>query len=125
MPTTESPVSKIKSEIEHTKSQIAHTVDVLEDRLDELKDWKSLTQRYPMQAVAVSLGVGFLLAKILMPKHPPDIKDVMQHKTSQLGDIVFSTVSAFAVKQATQWLANQRFAAPFNRSHAPSEDSVL
>ena len=123
----------IRQDIAARRESITETVDRLSDRFQQTFDWKAYVFDYPLAALGVAAGLGFLAARIIKIKPRPSagkrIKDalaygiedlagrfhhqlenVAPHRSgSGLGRTVKAALAGLATKAATDYLQN-RFA---------------
>lgn len=86
-------VSQIRSDIEATKEQISHTVESLEERLHEMKDWHSVVDRYPLESLAISVGLGMILGGAYKP--------LFKHAGAYIKHAVTASASAYLMQTLT------------------------
>lgn len=123
----ERSAEEIRQDIAARRESITETVDRLSDRFQETFDWRTYVSNYPVAAVGVAAGLGFLAAGIF--KHRPTpvermkealadcFEDFTDRARSQMDTVTTrkpdlrQTVKAAAmgllVKAATDYLRNQ------------------
>jgi hypothetical protein len=136
----ERSAEEIRQDIAARRESITETVDRLSDRFQQTLDWKAYVSDYPLAALGVAAGLGFLAARIFKPRPSPGkrIKDAMafgiedlaerfQHKLrgvapygsgSGLGMTVKAAVTGLITKAATDYLQNRfvdQFAGRYER----------
>ena len=121
----------IRQDIAARRESITETVDRLSDRFQQTFDWKAYVSDYPLAALGVAAGLGFLAARIIKPRPSAGrrIKDalaygiedlaghfhhhlgnVAPHRSgSGLGRTVKAALTGLVTKAATDYLQN-RFA---------------
>jgi len=121
----------IRQDIAARRESITETVDRLSDRFQQTFDWKAYVSDYPLAAVGVAAGLGFLAARIIKPRPSAGkrIKDALAygiedlagrfhhqleyaapHRSgSGLGRTVKAALAGLVTKAATDYLQN-RFA---------------
>src|SRR5215831_13113343 len=58
----------IRQDIAARRESITETVDRLSDRFQQTFDWKAYVFDYPLAALGVAAGLGFLAARIIKPR---------------------------------------------------------
>jgi ElaB/YqjD/DUF883 family membrane-anchored ribosome-binding protein len=58
----------IRQDIAARRESITETVDRLSDRFHQTLDWKAYVSDYPLAALGVAAGLGFLAARIIKPR---------------------------------------------------------
>src|SRR5262245_12660641 len=58
----------IRQDIAARRESITDTVDRLSDRFQQTFDWKAYVSDYPLAALGVAAGLGFLAARIIKPR---------------------------------------------------------
>ena len=90
----------IRQDIAAKRDTISETVDKLGDRIHETLDWREYIADYPVVAIGVAAGIGFLVSGIF--KHNPTpqerIMDAVAELTEDLTDRV-SSVAGSVVKK--------------------------
>jgi ElaB/YqjD/DUF883 family membrane-anchored ribosome-binding protein len=121
----------IRQDIAARRESITETVDRLSDRFQQTFDWKAYVSDYPLAALGVAAGLGFLAARIIKPRPSTGqrIKDalaygiedlagrfhhqlgnVAPHRSgSGLGRTVKAALTGLVTKAATDYLQH-RFA---------------
>ena len=61
----------IRQDIAARRESITETVDRLSDRFHQTLDWKAYVSDYPLAALGVAAGLGFLAARIIKPRPSP------------------------------------------------------
>jgi ElaB/YqjD/DUF883 family membrane-anchored ribosome-binding protein len=90
----------IRQDIAAKRETISETVDKLGDRIHESLDWREYISDYPMVAIGIAAGVGFLLSSIFKHRPTPQerIMDAVAELTEDLTDRV-SSVANSAIKK--------------------------
>jgi hypothetical protein len=122
----------IRQDIAARRESITETVDRLSDRFQQTFDWKAYVSDYPLAALGVAAGLGFLAASIIRKPRPSAgkrIKDALAYgiedlagrfhhqlenvaprrSGSGLGRTVKAALTGLVTKAATDYLQN-RFA---------------
>ena len=139
---TERSADDIRQDIAARRESISEAVDRLSDRFQRTLNWRSYVSDYPLAALGVAAGVGFLVARIFKPRPSAGerIKDALAYGIedftgrirNQLNDLaprksglgVGKTVKAAAAglitKAVTDYLQN-RYAVHYQRytEHMP------
>jgi ElaB/YqjD/DUF883 family membrane-anchored ribosome-binding protein len=127
----ERSAEEIRQDIVARRESITDTVDRLSDRFQQTFDWRAYVSDYPLAALGVAAGLGFLAARIIKPRPSASkrIKDalaygiedlagrfhhqlenVAPHRSgSGLGRTVKAALTGLVTKAATDYLQN-RFA---------------
>jgi len=58
----------IRQDIAARRESITETVDRLSDRFQQTLDWRAYVSDYPLAALGVAAGLGFLAARIIKPR---------------------------------------------------------
>ncbi|MFP5265025.1 MAG: DUF3618 domain-containing protein [Blastocatellia bacterium] len=90
----------IRQDIAAKRETISETVDKLGDRIHESLDWREYIADYPMVALGLAAGVGFLVSGIFKHRPTPQerIMDAVAELTEDLTDRV-SSVAGNVVKK--------------------------
>lgn len=90
----------IRQDIAAKRETISETVDKLGDRIHESLDWREYIADYPMVAIGVAAGVGFLVSGIFKHRPTPQerIMDAVAELTEDLTDRI-SSVAGDVVKK--------------------------
>jgi ElaB/YqjD/DUF883 family membrane-anchored ribosome-binding protein len=137
----------IRHDIAARRESITETVDRLSDRFQQTFDWKAYVSDYPLAALGVAAGLGFLAARIIKPRPSAGkrIKDalaygiedlagrfhhqldnVAPHRSgSGLGRTVKAALTGLATKAATDYLQNRfagRYAGHYDDENRPEWD---
>jgi ElaB/YqjD/DUF883 family membrane-anchored ribosome-binding protein len=64
----ERSAAEIRHDIAARRESITETVDRLSDRFQRTFDWKAYVSDYPLAAVGVAAGLGFLATRIFKPR---------------------------------------------------------
>jgi hypothetical protein len=136
----------IRQDIAARRESITDTVDRLSDRFQQTLDWKAYVSDYPLPALGVAAGLGFLAAslaaRIIKPRPSAGkrIKDalaygiedlagrfhhqlgnVAPHRSgSGLGRTVKAALAGLVTKAATGYLQNKfagRYAGHYDENH--------
>src|SRR5499426_1600811 len=76
----------IRQDIAARRESITETVDRLSDRFQQTFDWKAYVFDYPLAALGVAAGLGFLAARIIKPRPSAGkrIKNALAHGIEDL-----------------------------------------
>lgn len=90
----------IRQDIAAKRDTISETVDKLGDRIQETLDWREYIADYPVVAIGVAAGVGFLVSGIFKHRPTPQerIMDAVAELTEDLTDRV-SSVAGNVIKK--------------------------
>ncbi|HXG66061.1 MAG TPA: hypothetical protein VNO70_13245 [Blastocatellia bacterium] len=132
----ERSAEEIRQDIAARRESISETVDRLSNRFQETLDWRTYVGDYPLVALGVAAGIGFLLSGLFKPRPTPrdrimdalaesvedltdrfrnslDNLDVLPHKKKMgLSRTVKAALTATVTKAATDYLkkkADQTF----------------
>jgi len=64
----ERSAEEIRHDIAARRESITETVDRLSDRFQQTLDWRAYVSDYPLAALGVAAGLGFLAARIIKPR---------------------------------------------------------
>ena len=64
----ERSAEEIRQDIAARRESITETVDRLSDRFQQTMDWRAHVSDYPLAALGVAAGLGFLAARIIKPR---------------------------------------------------------
>src|SRR5262245_387935 len=125
---------EIRQDIAARRESITDTVDRLSDRFQQTLDWKAYVSDYPLAALGVAAGLGFLAARIIKPRPSAgkriknalaygieDLAGRFRHQLetvapnrsgSGLGRTVKAALAGLVTKAATDYLQN-RFGARY------------
>jgi ElaB/YqjD/DUF883 family membrane-anchored ribosome-binding protein len=125
----ERSAEEIRQDIAARRESITDTVDRLSDRFQQTFDWRAYVSDYPLAALGVAAGLGFLAARIIKPRPSPGrrIKDALAHGIedlagrfhhqleyvaphrpgSGLGGTVKAALTGLVTKAATDYLQNR------------------
>ena len=125
----ERSAEEIRQDIAARRESITDTVDRLSDRFQQTFDWKAYVSDYPLAALGVAAGLGFLAARIIKPRPSAGrrIKDALAHSIedlagrfhhqlenvaphrsgSGLGGTVKAALTGLVTKAATEYLQNR------------------
>src|SRR5437016_2611514 len=67
----ERSADEIRQDIAAKRESITETVDRLSDRFQQTFDWRTYVSNYPVAALGVAAGLGFLASGILKPRATP------------------------------------------------------
>jgi hypothetical protein len=119
---------EIRQDIAAKRESIAETVDRLSDKVQRTFDWRTYAADYPLVALGLAAGVGFLVSKIFTPKPTPrerildalaetveDLKErfgdyveaVPMKKKSAIGTTVKAAAVGALTKAATDYAKNR------------------
>jgi ElaB/YqjD/DUF883 family membrane-anchored ribosome-binding protein len=65
---TERSADDIRQDIAARRESISEAVDRLSDRFQRRLDWRAYVSDYPLAALGVAAGMGFLVARIFKPR---------------------------------------------------------
>jgi ElaB/YqjD/DUF883 family membrane-anchored ribosome-binding protein len=82
----ERSAEEIRQDIAARRESITDTVDRLSDRFQQTFDWKAYVSDYPLAALGVAAGLGFLTARIIKPRPSTGkrIKDALAYGIEDL-----------------------------------------
>jgi len=126
----ERSAEEIRQDIAARRESITDTVDRLSDRFQQTLDWRAYVSDYPLAALGVAAGLGFLAASIIRKPRPTAgrrIKDALaygiedlagrfhhqlenvapQRSGSGLGGTVKAALTGLVTKAATDYLQNR------------------
>jgi ElaB/YqjD/DUF883 family membrane-anchored ribosome-binding protein len=125
----ERSAEEIRQDIAARRESITDTVDRLSDRFQQTFDWRAYVSDYPLAALGVAAGLGFLAARIIKPRPSAGrrIKDALafgiedlagrfhhqlenvapQRSGSGLGGTVKAALTGLVTKAATDYLQNR------------------
>jgi ElaB/YqjD/DUF883 family membrane-anchored ribosome-binding protein len=91
--TPERSAEAIRQDIAAKRDSISETVDKLGERIHETFDWREYIGKYPMVALGLAAGAGFLVAGLF--KHQPTprerimdaVAEVMEDFTDRIRDV--------------------------------------
>jgi hypothetical protein len=77
---------EIRQDIAARRESITDAVDRLSDRFQQTFDWRAYVSNYPLAALGVVAGMGFLAARIIKPRPSAGkrIKDAMAYGIEDL-----------------------------------------
>src|SRR5262245_12137470 len=138
----ERSAEEIRQDIAARRESITETVDRLSDRFQQTFDWRAYVSDYPLAALGVAAGLGFLAARIVKPRPSAGkrIKDALAHgiedlagrfhhqlenvaphrSGSGLGKTVKAALAGLVTKAATDYLQNRfvdRYAGHYETGH--------
>lgn len=90
----------IRQDIAAKRETISETVDKLGERIQETLDWREYVAEYPVVAIGLAAGVGFLVSGIFKRSPTPQerIMDAVAELTEDLTDHV-SSVAGDVIKK--------------------------
>jgi ElaB/YqjD/DUF883 family membrane-anchored ribosome-binding protein len=125
----ERSAEEIRQDIAARRESITDTVDRLSDRFQQTLDWRAYVSDYPLAALGVAAGLGFLAARIIKPRPSAGrrIKDALAHGIEDLagrfhqqienvgphrtgaglGGTVKAALTGLVTKAATDYLQNR------------------
>jgi hypothetical protein len=132
---------EIREDIAAKRESISETVDRLSDKVQRTFDWRTYAGQYPLAAMGLAVGVGFLVSRIFAPRPTPRerildaIAETVEDLKDRFGDYIeavpakkngiSTTVKAAAVgaltKAATDYAKN-RIGLGQNRYEVASEN---
>jgi ElaB/YqjD/DUF883 family membrane-anchored ribosome-binding protein len=134
--TAERSADEIRQDIAARRESITDAVDRLGDRFQETFDWRTYISDYPLAALGVAAGMGFLLARVFRPRPSSGqrIKDALaygiedltvrfRHRLDDLdlrkpsfslGGTVKAAATGLITKAVTDYLRN-RYTAAYER----------
>jgi len=82
----ERSAEEIRQDIAARRESITDTVDRLSDRFQQTLDWKAYISDYPLAALGVAAGLGFLASRIFKPRPSAGkrIKDALAYGIEDL-----------------------------------------
>ena len=82
----ERSAEEIRQDIAARRESITGTVDRLSDRFQQTFDWRAYVSDYPLAALGVATGLGFLAARIIKPRPSAGrrIKDALAYGVENL-----------------------------------------
>jgi hypothetical protein len=82
----ERSAEEIREDIAARRESITEAVDRLSDRFQQTWDWKTYVSDYPLAALGVAAGLGFLAARIIKPRPSAGerIKDALAYGVEDL-----------------------------------------
>jgi ElaB/YqjD/DUF883 family membrane-anchored ribosome-binding protein len=85
---TERSAEAIRQDIAAKRETISETVDKLGERIQETLDWREYVAEYPLLALGLAAGAGFVVAGLFKHKPTPRerILDAVAEITEDLGD---------------------------------------
>jgi hypothetical protein len=83
---SERSAAEIRQDIAARRETITEAVDRLSDRFQRTLDWRAHVSDYPLAALGVAAGVGFLVARIFKPRQSAGerIKDALAYGIEDL-----------------------------------------
>lgn len=77
---------EIRQDIAARRESITETVDRLSDRFQRTLDWRAYVSDYPLAALGVVAGLGFLAARIFKPRRSAGqrVKDALSYGIEEL-----------------------------------------
>jgi hypothetical protein len=84
----------IRQDIAAKRETISETVDKLGDRIHESLDWREYIADYPVVAIGVAAGIGFLISGIF--KHRPTPQERIMEAVAELTEDLTDRVSGVA-----------------------------
>ena len=125
----ERSAEEIRQDIAARRESITDTVDRLSDRFQQTFDWRAYVSDYPLAALGVAAGLGFLAARMIKPRPTAGrrikdaiahgIEDLTGHFQHQLGSVtsqrsgpglsgtVKAALTGLVTKAATDYLQNR------------------
>jgi ElaB/YqjD/DUF883 family membrane-anchored ribosome-binding protein len=85
---------EIREDIAAKRETISETVDKLTERIHDTFDWHKYVAEYPMVALGLAAGVGFLVAGIF--KHEPTPQERIMDAVADLADDLTDRMSSAA-----------------------------
>src|SRR5262245_27644675 len=83
---SERSAAEIRHDIAARRESISEAVDRLSDRFQRRLDWRAYVSDYPLAALGVAAGAGFLVARIFKPRQSAGdrIKDALAYGIEDL-----------------------------------------
>ena len=83
---SERSADEIRQDIAARRESITEAVDRLSDRFQRTLDWRAYISDYPLVAIGVAAGVGFLVSRIFKPRPSAGerIKDALAYGIADL-----------------------------------------
>lgn len=120
----ERSAEEIRQDIAAKRESITETVDRLSNRFQETIDWRTYVGDYPLVALGVAAGAGYLLSGIFKPRPTPrdrimdalaesvedltdrfrDSLEILPQKKPGAGRTVKAALTAMATKAAADYL---------------------
>jgi ElaB/YqjD/DUF883 family membrane-anchored ribosome-binding protein len=94
----ERSAEEIRQDIAAKRETISETVDKLSERIHQTLDWREYVGQYPIVALGVAAGVGFLVAGIFKHRPTPQeriadaIAELTEDLTDRISDIAGDTL---------------------------------
>jgi ElaB/YqjD/DUF883 family membrane-anchored ribosome-binding protein len=84
--TSERSADEIRQDIAARRESITDAVDRLSDRVHRQLDWRAYVSDYPLAAIGVAAGVGFIVSRIFKPRQSSSerIKDALAYGIEDL-----------------------------------------
>src|SRR6185436_13677427 len=118
---------EIRQDIASHRESITETVDRLGDRFQQTFDWRTYVSNYPVVAIGIAAGLGFLASGIFKPRPTPaerikealadSLEDITGRLGSQLDHVavrqpglnqtIKAAATGFLVKAATDFLRDK------------------
>lgn len=80
-PTHERSAEEIRQDIAARRESITETVDRLSDRVQRSFHWQTYVAEYPLVALGMAAGVGFLASRLFRPRRSPAVR--MRHALAE------------------------------------------
>ena len=90
--------SVIRQDIAARRESISETVDKLEERIQETFDWRQYVASYPVVALGLAAGIGFLAAGLFKRNPTPQerimdaVADLTDDLTGRVGDVMAGVI---------------------------------
>src|SRR5215510_14620913 len=94
----ERSAEEIRQDIAARRESITDAVDRLSDRFQQTLDWRTQVSDYPLVAIGVAAGVGFLVSRIFKPRQSAGdrIKDALAYGIEDLTGRIRSHIDDMA-----------------------------
>jgi ElaB/YqjD/DUF883 family membrane-anchored ribosome-binding protein len=103
----ERSAEEIRQNIAARRESITDTVDRLSDRFQQTFDWKAYVSDYPLAALGVAAGLGFLAARIIKPRPSAGkrVKDALAYGIEDLAGRFHHQLENMAPRRAGSGLS--------------------
>ncbi|MCI0387197.1 MAG: hypothetical protein MOB07_00270 [Acidobacteria bacterium] len=97
----ERSADEIRQDIAARRETITEAVDRLSDRFQRTLDWRAYVSDYPLAALGIAAGAGFLVARIFKPRQSPGerIKDALAYGIEDLTSRVRYQLDGFTARE--------------------------
>jgi len=97
----------IRQDIAAKRDSISETVDKLGERIQETFDWREYIGRYPVAALGLAAGAGFLVAGIFKRNPTPQeriidaVADLTEEMTDRVGGVMAGVIQKKLISGGT------------------------